>query len=161
MSATRTYIKNDDGNFVCPYCGDIKKRQNTMLYHMDKCAGKLPHQCGQCKKAFVQKRELQLHILKWHPEPTAASIDICCPFDGCTFKNSQKGNVRTHCMRMHVSEYMDGILIKDIDGTWNCSMCGICCQSAPKFYYHLYKCMLDMDVIPANSEAATKLAVLG
>jgi hypothetical protein len=159
MSATRTYIKNEDGHYVCPFCGDIKKNQSTMFYHMNKHEGRLPHQCGQCSKAFVQKQELALHILKWHPEPTVDS-STACPFDGCDFKDVRKGNVRTHCMRKHVSEYMDGILVKDADGTWNCSLCATCCSSAAGFYYHLYKCMMDYEIIVADSEVGAKLARL-
>ena len=45
-----TYQKNEDGNFVCPDCGVIKKRQNSMHYHMKKHLDELDHICKICKK---------------------------------------------------------------------------------------------------------------
>ena len=159
--STRTYIKNEHGHYVCPFCGDIKKNQSTMFYHMNKHEGRLPYECGTCKKAFVQKQELLLHKLKWHPEPTTPARIIYCPFDGCTFKDVRKGNVRTHCMRKHVSEYIEGILERDVaDGSYNCGLCGNCSPSAAGFYYHLYGCVMNMSVVPTDSDAGIKLAEL-
>ena len=63
-----TYHKNSDGDFVCPHCGVIKKRQNSMHYHMKKHMDDLQHVCKLCKKGFLQKQTLDLHIRSKHPE---------------------------------------------------------------------------------------------
>ncbi len=93
-----TYKKNKDGNFVCPTCGEVKEKQNTMFYHMQSHVGKLPYECNICKKSFVQKQELLLHKQRKHADEEEKKIkavfsEIKCPFDNCDFSNIRKGNV--------------------------------------------------------------------
>ena len=63
-----TYTKNEHGQFICPDCGAIKNRQNSMHYHMKKHQEELNHICKCCKKGFLQKQTLDLHIRSKHPE---------------------------------------------------------------------------------------------
>ena len=38
MESTKmTYIRNEQGHYVCPECDVVKVKQNTMHYHMTKC----------------------------------------------------------------------------------------------------------------------------
>ena len=64
------YIKDEDGNFVCshPGCGFTKRNQSTLHYHMKKHEEQLDHICKTCKKQFLQKQTLDLHIRSKHPE---------------------------------------------------------------------------------------------
>lgn len=160
MSATspirrRIYIKNEAGEYVCPFCGVTKANQNTMFYHMNKHEGKLPHECTVCKKGFVQKQELQFHMLKWHPSgPAAAAQDeIACPYDNCTFSDIRKGNVRTHIMRKHVTKHIKEYIERGEDGEWMCGLCDEEFPSAAGFYYHLYKCTQEHEILPAEDVA--------
>jgi hypothetical protein len=153
----RVYIRDENGNFVCPICGVVKTRQNTMLYHMDKHEGHLPHECSVCKKGFLQKSELQLHQMKWHPKDDSGVV--LCPYPDCNFSDVRKGNVRTHCMRKHVSQYTADI-IKRETGVWTCAICDFKSTSAAGFYYHLYGCIVDSGLVPTGSADAELLAQL-
>lgn len=153
----RVYIKNEAGEYVCPFCGVTKANQNTMFYHMNKHEGKLPHECSVCKKGFVQKQELQFHMLKWHPatgaSAAAAQEEICCPYDNCTFSDIRKGNVRTHIMRKHVTKHIKDYISRDEAGQWLCDLCDAEFASAAGFYYHLYKCTQEHEILPAEDVA--------
>ena len=74
-AATMTYIRNADGDFVCPDCGEIKKRQNTMFYHMKKHIGETRYGCPHCEKQFLQKSSLNQHILHIHTELDKPKVD--------------------------------------------------------------------------------------
>ncbi len=152
------YIRNEQGQFICPHCNVIKDNQNTMFYHMQKHEGRLPHECPTCQKGFIQKQELQIHILKHHPVNTVDN-NIYCPHDGCTFCDVRKGNVRTHYMRKHVTEYLDGIMEKTATG-YHCELCDQTMGSAAGFYYHLYGCFVAAQVAPVDSSTAEEMADL-
>ena len=150
------YIRNENGQFVCPHCGITKDNQNTMFYHMQRHEGKLPHECPTCQKGFVQKQELQIHILKNHPVNTVDN-NIYCPHGDCTFCDVRKGNVRTHYMRKHVTEYLDGIMEKTTTG-YHCELCDQTMSSAAGFYYHLYGCFVAAQVAPELAAEMEELA---
>ncbi len=156
-----TYKKNKEGKFVCPTCGDIKEKQNTMFYHMQTHAGKLPYECNICKKSFVQKQELLLHKQRKHTEEDKKTLTkFMCPFDSCEFSNDRKGNVRTHCMRIHATEYITKDVIKYDGINYNCTVCNYKSSSLPGIYYHFSTCLIENKIIPAKSDLATKLNTL-
>ena len=162
-----TYKKTKDGKFVCPTCGEIKEKQNTMFYHMQTHVGKLPYECNICKKSFVQKQELLLHKQRKHAEEekktkadTVKFNEIKCPYDDCDFSNIRKGNVRTHCMRKHASEYITKDTIKYDGINYNCLVCKFNSTSLSGIYYHLSTCLLTNNKIPAKSDLAEKLNTL-
>ncbi len=144
------YIKNENGHFVCPHCGQVREKQNTMYYHMLTHNGKLPYECSICEKGFTQKQELTLHMQRRHPEEaTDEKPEICCPFPNCNFSDVRKGNVKTHCMRKHAEKYTK----ENIDATdgYHCNVCEFESRSAAGIYYHLSSCLVQNDIIPANS----------
>lgn len=149
------YIRNADGNFVCPTCNIVKKNQSTMHYHMKKHTNKTPFECRFCKKGFLQRTAMDLHIRSRHsdmPTPSdksSAESTRCftCPFDGCDITSLTKGNLRTHCMRTHFQEESDHLCIEE-DGVneVQCIECEKSFKSKTAFYYHCHGCIsLDDD----------------
>jgi transcription elongation factor Elf1 len=147
------YIKNNDGHFVCPYCGEIKERQNTMHYHMKKHEGQMPFNCKTCKKGFLQKQTLELHIQAKHPDviikENKQKKEYCCPFTDCEFKSLSKGNRRIHTIRVHFKKELSEF----IEHNSTCYKCLICSDefiSSTHFYYHLGECAYKYDVLSSN-----------
>ena len=130
-----TYIKNEQGLFVCPNCNIVEKHQSTMHYHMKTHEGKLPYECDICKKDFMQKRSLELHKLR-HSDSKKVK-DFKCPFDGCKFEANTKANRRIHCMRKHFKNETDIILGEDN----SCESCKSKFSSTTAFYYHAINCV--------------------
>jgi len=145
------YIRNDEGLFVCPTCGVTKENQNTMHYHMRKHAEKTPLSCRFCKKGFLQRTAMDLHIRSRHadelaaeelPKPDAA---FSCPFPSCPFTSMTKGNLRTHCLRTHFQKESDLICLDDEEtSSLQCVECEKFFKSKTSFYYHCHGC-IDID----------------
>lgn len=139
------YIKDDQGNFVCPDCGIKKKNQNTMHYHMKKHEEELSHICKACKKGFLQKQNLDLHIRSKHPELLKDSVTekkYKCPFDNCEFGALTKGNCVIHCLRVHFQDEINNMMTKDNETkTIYCNECEKEFSSSCAFYYHCKGCM--------------------
>jgi hypothetical protein len=143
------YIKNEQGNFVCPHpgCGFTKRNQSTLHYHMKKHEEQLEHVCKTCKKQFLQKQTLDLHIRSKHPEMLKDNITVNdkkfkCPFDNCDFNALTKGNCVIHCLRVHFQdEIKNMMLINNDTKTIECNDCDKQFNSSCAFYYHCKGCM--------------------
>ena len=140
------YIKNDNGDFVCPSCDVVKKNQNTMYYHMKKHEGKLQYECDICKKDFVQRSSLELHKISKHKNLPKEHM-FACPFDDCTFESITKANRRIHCLRKHFKDEVELILENN-----HCKTCDVQFQSPTAFYYHAADCI---SVSPLKAEMLT------
>jgi hypothetical protein len=140
---TLKYFKNENGDFVCPECHVVKKRQNSMHYHMKKHLEELDHVCKVCKKGFLQKQTLDLHVRSKHPELAKEEAKrFVCPFDECEFTALTKGNCVIHCLRVHYQEEMKEIMqIDEETKIIVCTKCDTEFQSSCSFYYHCKKCM--------------------
>lgn len=138
-----TYIKNEEGHFVCPECNVVKKRQNSMHYHMKKHLEEFNHTCKACKKSFLQKQTLDLHMRSKHPELLEKEQNkFACPFDQCEFEALTKGNCVIHCLRVHYQDVIDEIMIVDEDTKLICcTVCDDTFTSSGSFYYHCKKCL--------------------
>jgi hypothetical protein len=145
-----TYIKNDDGHFVCPHCGEVKEKQNTMHYHMKKHEGEMPFKCKTCKKGFLQKQTLDLHIQAKHPEliesENKKKKEYCCPFEDCAFTALSKGNRRIHCMRTHYKKQLSDYIEKS-GSTYTCLICSEEYDNSTHFYYHIGECAKEYNII--------------
>jgi len=130
-----TYIRNADGGFVCPECGEIKARQNTMFYHMKKHAGDAPHVCKEpgCGKAFIQKSGLQQHMMQTHPAEGQAP-SWTCPATGCDHVCRMKANLVIHIGRKHGEGWIPPLAE---DG---CTGCKKTFASPTAYYYHAATC---------------------
>lgn len=157
-----TYIRNQDGHFVCPECGIVKIRQNSMHYHMKKHQNDRNHICTWCNKGFLQKQTLDLHVRSRHPEhatrttaptdsdTTSSSDDgekpYHCPFDQCEFKALTKGNCVIHCLRVHFQEEMKTMMtLAATDKTITCNHCHRVFRSTSSFYYHCKGCHVPIE----------------
>lgn len=131
-----TYIRNADGHFVCPDCGEVKTRQNTMFYHMKKHAGDARHTCKEpgCGKAFIQKSGLQQHMIQAHPDEEAAP-SWSCPADGCDHVCRMKANLIIHIGRKHGEGW-----IPPLAGGDTCTRCKKTFASPTAYYYHAVQC---------------------
>lgn len=144
---TIRYVKNDDGNFVCPHCGVIKNRQNSMHYHIKKHMEELNHICKTCNKAFLQKQTLDLHIRSKHPELLKSTTDddekkFQCPFENCNFSALTKGNCIIHSLRAHFQDEIKQIMsVKNDTKSIICNHCEKEFYSSSAFYYHCKECL--------------------
>ena len=142
------YIRTTEGHFLCPEpgCGAIKKRQNTMHYHMKKHAGDMTHACDVpgCGAAFIQKSGLDQHRAQKHSETVAWA----CPC--CDHASKMKANLIIHIGRKHGAGW-----IPSLDKT---GVCSGCCQktfeSVTAYYYHAVTCFTAPD------EMLDKLALI-
>jgi hypothetical protein len=142
------YIKDEDGNFVCshPGCGFTKRNQSTLHYHMKKHEEQLDHICKTCKKQFLQKQTLDLHIRSKHPElikdTSNSEKKFKCPFDNCEFSALTKGNCVIHCLRVHFQDEINNMMTKDNETKMiYCNECQKEFTSSCAFYYHCKGCM--------------------
>ena len=156
-----TYLRNGAGDYLCPDCGFTSTKQNTMHYHMKTHLGVLPNTCDTCKKSFLQKQQLDIHLTTnagktGHPDVDLATVTMYeCPFDGCEFKSPNKGNCRTHCMRIHVAEETAALLERGDE--ISCRHCSETFNSLGQFYYHSLKCV-NLPVTDARKLLLAQLA---
>ena len=139
VNMTFTYIKNEDGAFVCPDCGIVKKKQNTMHYHMKTHEEKPNHVCKICKKGFLQKQTLDLHMRSKHSDKTDDK-KFKCTHDNCEFTALTKGNCVIHFLRVHYQDEINNIMIKN-GKRIECNECKKEFNSSCSFYYHCKDCI--------------------
>ena len=129
------------GEYTCPDCGIVKKKQNTMHYHMKRCQGLLDFACTVCQQEFVQKHALDTHMRLRHAEPSSVDNSFECPFEDCAFTSPTKGNCRTHCMRKHLLKEVTELIEPAENKAVKCKNCLITFASKPHFYYHSIGCV--------------------
>jgi hypothetical protein len=103
---------------------------------MKKHEGKLPYECSICKKDFMQKASLDLHMLSKHKDPKKSDM-FKCPAKGCEFESLTKANCRIHCLRKHFKEEINAIMEENNC----CTVCKNAFLSNTAFYYHAAKCV--------------------
>jgi hypothetical protein len=145
MTTKISYVRNANGQFVCPECGETKDRQNTMFYHMKKHSGITSYKCKEagCQKGFIQKSGLQQHMAQAHPN----TIDDSNPYTkqtwscpSCPHTCRMKANMTIHIARKHMKEippYSD-----------SCSGCNKHFASATAYYYHALSCLTNSSLEP-------------
>ena len=139
------YVKNNDGEFVCPECNMTTKNQSTMHYHMKKhmknTKDEFKYECEHCDKVFLQKQSLLVHMRFKHPDELEENTVFECPFD-CDFTSPAKGNCIIHMIRVHFQEELQQIMFPQA-GTKNI-LCGGCqkeFKSNSAFIYHCKNCL--------------------
>ena len=143
-SSTSKYIRNDEGNYVCPNCPKITQHQNTMYYHIKKEHTKdLPFECKLCVALprFLQKSSYLHHLATLHPEMPDddtgcknpyAGVTYACP--SCDHISHTKSNTRIHYARNHAKDWIP-TYTKD-----PCGSCGKECASSSSYLYHAIDC---------------------
>lgn len=141
------YIKNADGHFVCPDCGKVTEKQNTMYYHIKKNHTKdLPFECKKCSDAprFLQKSSYLHHLATLHPEDATADcgsnpyagVSFGCVFEGCDHSTHTKANLLIHIARSHCKSWIPTFA--------KGSSCGGCKKefnSSSAYLYHSIGCL--------------------
>lgn len=139
------YVRNAEGQYVCPDCGKITAHQNTMYYHIKKEHTKdLPYECKLCTNKFLQKSSYLHHLATMHPD-TPHDGDCCSenPYAGvkhtcpcCEHSSHTKANIRIHFARSHAKAW-----IPAFDKTApSCTGCGKVCASSSAYLYHALDC---------------------
>ena len=135
------YAKNSTGEYVCNICGETRKKQNTMHYHIKSHEDHLPYKCNHCLMEFKAKYSLEIHTKTQH---NAVEEKLYrCPQEGCRFKGSiTKSNLIIHFIRIHcksdVERIRDGLI---------CTVCNKESKSLTAFHYHVGSCIIIDDPI--------------
>ena len=151
------YVKNNDGNYVCPHagCGKIAMNQNTMHYHIKKNHSEnLPFKCNRCinQPQFLQRSGYLNHLATRHAdnikltekeqevlggitENPAAAISFKCPHACCTQSTKTKANMLIHYARTHAKEWIPPY----IRGA-ECTRCHHNYSSSSAYLYHTITC---------------------
>lgn len=152
MAPQYTYTKNADGHFICPHCGETKRLQSTMHYHMKKHEGKLPFECRFCQKGFLHQSTLDLHIKAQHQKEEDRAFK--CPHVGCTYKGTlTKANLMIHYVRKHCGQEAAALA-----GDKCCRQCGKTSNSSTAFHYHVAGCLRLQDERQAHLNAFLGIA---
>jgi hypothetical protein len=144
MTTKMTYIRNEAGEFVCPTCGETKKNQNTMFYHMKRHTGELSHACDLCDKRFLQKSGLDQHRLQAHPAADATMWS--CPL--CDHVCRVKANMLIHIGRKHGKDWIPPM---SVDGC--CTGCERSFASVTAYCYHAVGCFKAPEDLAASLAA--------
>lgn len=141
-----TYTKNDTGLFVCPHCGETKKNQNTMHYHLKRHDNDMAFACKHCDYKCQFQNTLNLHIAAKHPETEVAKNTpiLKCPHTGCTFQTLTHGNRIIHFVRKHCKTETS-IILQDTDNGLECRSCKKTFSSSTAFHYHAAHCVQVKD----------------
>ncbi len=135
------YYLNQDNEYVCQVCGETKRLQSTMHYHMKKHEEAKPYNCKLCNYGCLQKCTLDHHMKAKHPDQQTTTDQkkqtIKCPHKGCDFESLTKANCRIHFLRKHCKELIDEVL----EGKSTCKSCGKEHGSTTAFYYHAVSCI--------------------
>jgi len=150
------YVKNNDGNYVCPHngCGKITMNQNTMHYHIMSHNDKLPFQCNRCTNTpqFKQRGAYLNHLATRHAdnikltekekevlggitENPAVAISFKCPHAGCNQTTKTKANMLIHYVRTHAKDWIPPY----IRGA-ECTRCHHNYSSSSAYLYHTITC---------------------
>lgn len=135
-----TYLRNAAGEYVCPTCGETKKNQNTMHYHMKSHETKYSHECSVCKKGFLQKSTLDLHMAARHAAADTRVKQFKCTAKGCEFETLTKANLIIHFVRKHCKEEVGHLCVEGEAGLC-CRACNQSYKSTTAFHYHAGKCL--------------------
>ena len=140
-----TYVRNEDGDFVCPHCQKVVcgDNQSTMHYHLKKHAGDLPHECKHCKDRFPQLDLLRRHERARHPDkrtPTDEDEVYECPHETCHYSSLTKANRRIHYFRVHMKDIID-TTVRKTDDKYICNTCNKEMNSHTSLYYHIGDCI--------------------
>jgi hypothetical protein len=140
------YTRDNDGNFVCPYCKETKKKQNTMHYHIKRVHEQdFPFQCKLCPNPpkFLQRSSYYHHLATTHPEnphPSDsetnqyATVTYSCP--SCPHATHTKANTLIHYARTHCANWIPSYH-KDTP----CPGCKKSFQSSSAYLYHAIRCL--------------------
>ncbi|KAL7978571.1 hypothetical protein Chor_005553 [Crotalus horridus] len=62
---------------TCSVCQEVFKRRVELRLHMVTHTGEMPYKCCSCIQQFMQKKELQSHLIKLHGAPKPHACSSC------------------------------------------------------------------------------------
>lgn len=139
------YMRNADGHYVCPHCGKVTEKQNTMYYHMKKNhENDLKFECKKCEACpkFLQKSAYLHHLASVHPEDPHPSLAeknpyadriFTCPC--CPHTAHAKANVVIHFARSHCKSWIPAFAKGE-----ECTGCHKSFASSSAYLYHSVTC---------------------
>lgn len=78
-------------SYICNICDKNFTKQFSLNRHMQLHTGEKPHKCPTCRKAFIQKTDMERH------ETTHSDVlNFLCNFSGCDKKFKTKKNLTCH-----------------------------------------------------------------
>jgi hypothetical protein len=131
------YEKDDDGNYMCPYCDAKKKKVNTLSEHVranhSTAYGRNEetHTCTECDKGFPTKTRLEHHTKTFH----AISYEKC-PHPECNYNTAKNASTLIQHYVKHHMDYKS--MFKQSDNVCVCNDCGA--SSKTGIMYHLGVC---------------------
>lgn len=131
------YEKDDEGNYLCPYCDSKKKKVNTLSEHVrtnhSTAYGRNEetHTCEECDKGFPTKTRLEHHTKTFH----AISYEKC-PHPECNYNTAKNASTLIQHYVKHHMDYKS--MFKQSDGVCVCNDCGA--SSKTGIMYHLGVC---------------------
>ncbi len=131
------YVKNAQGEYVCPHCGATERNQSTMHYHLKRHEARLPHVCPHCRKEFLQRGSLAVHLQARHTSRPAAKA-YSCPC--CEQTCSSKDACAVHFLRKHCRDAVATLLEKAAvvaEDSYCCQACNKLSNSSKAFLSHL------------------------
>ena len=140
------YIRNTEGEYVCPHCPKITAKQNTMYYHIKKNhTDDIPFSCEKClgHPRFLQKSAYQHHVATIHPEDAIiavnpyAGVRVCCP--SCDHSTHTKSNILIHYARTHCKEWIPAYSKNE-----TCNGCDKSFASSSAYLYHAISCLKSL-----------------
>jgi uncharacterized C2H2 Zn-finger protein len=144
MPGKRKYLKNEEGLYMCPECDYTTAKSSTLCMHLNKHDDTRQNKCKFCDKVFLQKQTLEKHLENFSGKGAHPSIkdkdDFECPHETCEFSSSNRGNCRTHFMRIHVSKETNALLDRTGEEI-SCKTCSNTFVSLGAFYYHSIGCV--------------------
>jgi hypothetical protein len=150
---TISYVKNDDGHFVCQHkgCGQVFEKQNTMYYHVKRHAADeqktFAYECTDCGKGFIQKSAYLHHMAALHPTIVDVALDekttMKNPYIGQEYKcpccdnvTRTKANALVHYARLHAKDW-----IPSYNKEKGCVSCDKKFGSIAAYLYHCTGCV--------------------
>ncbi|CAH2003488.1 unnamed protein product [Acanthoscelides obtectus] len=104
----------------CTYKTTVKgKLAIHMLKHPDANSSYKLNECIHCNRTFINKKNLNDHIIKKHPEHTASVASKIHECEYCVFITTSKGYLAKH-MRMHAGEKGDIKTCIHCNATFKC-----------------------------------------
>ena len=137
------YIKNAEGQFICPHCDYTARIRSTMFYHLKKHEGALPYPCKHCDARFLQNALLDMHVKSRHADKLENRETFKCPCSGCEYEDIRKGNRLIHFLRIHLKDFTNSLKGKSLEEETvvSCNECNRSFKSMTLFYYHASKCV--------------------
>ncbi len=118
---------------------------------------KMEFECKACHKEFIHAQALKIHMDARHGKGKKTK-EHSCPVRDCPFESNNKGNCRTHFMRVHCSKETGEILERNLEtGEISCTSCGGEFSSLSAFYYHTVLCV---DLPAADARARLLESIL-